>query len=98
MRSATSPVSAVSTSLTPSSRNMDRTELRKSEKSSTIRKLFWWYASIEDVQASKKMHPMAKQRNAVSPPGVARIADHFCAPKRRRKRAHQGYRQEMAFR
>jgi hypothetical protein len=54
---------------------MERIELRKSEKSSTIRKLFWWYASIEDVQASKKVHPMANSEHAVLQPlGAQMIA------------------------
>jgi hypothetical protein len=45
--------------LTPNSRSIDLTELRKSEKSSTIRKLFWFHASIEIPVTGEKISPGA---------------------------------------
>jgi hypothetical protein len=45
--------------LTPNSRSIDLTELRKSEKSSTIRKVFWFHASIEIPVTGEKISPEA---------------------------------------
>jgi hypothetical protein len=62
--------------LTPNSRSIDLTELRKSEKSSTIRKLFWFHASIEIPVTGEKISPEATaQRVDIAAPGFCGADD-----------------------